>query len=155
MTKTIVLISLQSAQTVNSTGSLWPYTHHSEAFRALAATKGAASRGTYQTDPTEVLPTRISAVGTGYKTLGFSIWSFSCIHSVPTANREESVKPPAHIPLHCSPVTAPRREENHQHAAAGWAKLAECTASSKPIPVGEQKVFLRKRGRISCTKKII
>lgn len=73
MTKTIALISLQSAQTVNSTSSLWPCTHHSEAFRALAATKGAASRGTYQTDPTEVLPTRISAVGTGYKTLGFSI----------------------------------------------------------------------------------
>lgn len=32
-----------------------------------------AFRNAYLTDPTEVLPTRISAVGTGYKTLGFSI----------------------------------------------------------------------------------
>lgn len=35
--------------------------------------RGQACRGAYRTDLTEVLPTRISAVGMGYKTLEFSI----------------------------------------------------------------------------------
>lgn len=51
------------------------------------------------------------------------------------------------------PLTDLRREENHQHAAARWAKLTGCSASCKPTHVGVQKVLLRKRGSISCITK--
>lgn len=145
MTTRNIILTVQSAQMANTTSSLWPCTQSQQnspglVLLRLILTKdsldstgvcnqvGAAFRNAYQTDPTEVLPTRISAVGTGYKTLGFSIWSFSYIHSAPAANREVSVK--WLVPVLLLLLTGLQGDKHQQ--GVGWAGRLLCIIQTHP-----------------------
>lgn len=87
----------------------------------------------YLADPTEVLPTGISALGLGYTTLGFSIWSFSYIRSSPAANREVSVKGvlPAVLPAPVGTRPARKHLTRRLHEAL---KAGGCSPRPKPNP---------------------